>query len=36
MDAILAVARQYGLWVVEDNAQAQGATWQEGITISFG
>lgn len=36
MDAVLAVARRHGLWIVEDNAQAQGATWQGGITGSFG
>ncbi|RZK44361.1 MAG: DegT/DnrJ/EryC1/StrS family aminotransferase [Hymenobacter sp.] len=36
MGPIMAVARRHGLWVVEDNAQSQGATWQGGITGSFG
>ncbi|QKG51620.1 DegT/DnrJ/EryC1/StrS family aminotransferase [Hymenobacter sp. BRD67] len=36
MSAILDVATRYGLWIVEDNAQAQGATWQGQLTGSFG
>lgn len=36
MGPIMEVARRYGLWVVEDNAQAQGATWQGDITGGFG
>jgi len=36
MTVILDTARHYGLWVVEDNAQAQGATWQGQPTGSFG
>ena len=36
MGPIMAVAKTHGLWVVEDNAQSQGATWQGGVTGSFG
>ena len=36
MTAIMAVAGRHGLWVVEDNAQAQGASWQGQPTGSFG
>jgi dTDP-4-amino-4,6-dideoxygalactose transaminase len=36
MAAILAFARRHGLYVVEDNAQAQGATYQGQLTGSFG
>ena len=36
MPEILAFARQHGLWVVEDNAQAQGATFDSQPTGSFG
>jgi dTDP-4-amino-4,6-dideoxygalactose transaminase len=36
MGPIMEVAKAHGLWVVEDNAQSQGATWQGGITGSFG
>jgi dTDP-4-amino-4,6-dideoxygalactose transaminase len=36
MGPILKVARQHGLWVVEDNAQSQGATWDGKVTGSFG
>ena len=36
MDAIIAVASKHGLFVVEDNAQSQGAKFKERITGSFG
>ncbi|TGE23241.1 DegT/DnrJ/EryC1/StrS family aminotransferase [Hymenobacter metallicola] len=36
MDAIMAVAKRHNLYVVEDNAQSQGATYNGGITGSFG
>ena len=36
MGPILAVAQKYGLWVVEDNAQSQGAQWEGRLTGSFG
>ncbi|GAB3637391.1 DegT/DnrJ/EryC1/StrS family aminotransferase [Hymenobacter arcticus] len=36
MSAILDVAAGAGLWILEDNAQAQGATWQGQFTGSFG
>jgi dTDP-4-amino-4,6-dideoxygalactose transaminase len=36
MTAIMALARQYNLMVVEDNAQAHGATWAGQRTGSFG
>lgn len=36
MGPILAVAQKHGLWVVEDNAQAQGAQWEGKVTGSFG
>jgi dTDP-4-amino-4,6-dideoxygalactose transaminase len=36
MDAIGAIAKRYGLDIVEDNAQAQGAYFQNQITGSFG
>ena len=36
MDAIMDIARRHGLWVVEDNAQSQGAAWKGGLTGSFG
>ena len=36
MGPIMEFAKTHGLWVVEDNAQAQGAAWQGGITGSFG
>jgi len=36
MDAILAVAQRHQLWVVEDNAQAQGAAFGGQLTGSFG
>ena len=36
MPEILAFATQHGLWVVEDNAQAQGATLRGQLTGTFG
>jgi len=36
MGPIMAVAERYGLWVVEDNAQAQGAQWEGSLTGGFG
>lgn len=36
MDKILTIAKKYDLLVIEDNAQAQGATWNGKITGSFG
>ncbi|PJJ58979.1 DegT/DnrJ/EryC1/StrS family aminotransferase [Hymenobacter chitinivorans] len=36
MDEIMAIARRHNLYVVEDNAQSQGATYNGGITGSFG
>lgn len=36
MGPIMEVAQRHGLWVVEDNAQAQGAAWQGKLTGSFG
>ncbi len=36
MDALLALASQYGLAVVEDNAQAQGARWDGKPTGGLG
>lgn len=36
MGPIMDLARRHGLWVVEDNAQAQGATWAGRPTGSFG
>jgi dTDP-4-amino-4,6-dideoxygalactose transaminase len=36
MGPILEVAQRHGLWVIEDNAQAQGAAWQGQLTGSFG
>ena len=36
MGPIMDIARKHGLWVVEDNAQAQGAAWDGGFTGSFG
>jgi dTDP-4-amino-4,6-dideoxygalactose transaminase len=36
MPEILAFAHQHGLGVVEDNAQAQGATYEGKLTGSFG
>lgn len=36
MTAVETFAQQHGLWIVEDNAQAQGATWQGQLTGSIG
>lgn len=36
MGPIMAIAQKHGLWVVEDNAQAQGAAWEDQVTGSFG
>ena len=36
MDAIINIAEKHGLYVVEDNAQAHGATYNGKLTGSFG
>lgn len=36
MSAIMSIANKYGLFVIEDNAQAHGATWLGQKTGSFG
>lgn len=36
MGAIEEIARRHGLWIIEDNAQSQGATWLGRPTGSFG
>ncbi len=36
MDAIMSIAQKHNLWVVEDNAQAQGASFNGKLTGSFG
>jgi dTDP-4-amino-4,6-dideoxygalactose transaminase len=36
MQQIMAIAKNHNLWVIEDNAQAQGATYQGQPTGSFG
>lgn len=36
MDAIMAISKKHGLFVVEDNAQSQGATYNNKLTGSFG
>lgn len=36
MDAIMAIADAYNLKVIEDNAQAHGASWKGKLTGSFG
>jgi len=36
MDAIMQIAQKHGLYVIEDNAQSQGATFNEKVTGSFG
>jgi dTDP-4-amino-4,6-dideoxygalactose transaminase len=36
MESIMGIARKHNLFVIEDNAQAQGATYDEKLTGSFG
>ena len=36
MTTIIALAQKYNLFVIEDNAQSQGATWKGHLTGSFG
>jgi dTDP-4-amino-4,6-dideoxygalactose transaminase len=36
MDAIMGIAQKHNLFVIEDNAQAQGASWNGNKTGSFG
>ena len=36
MQTVMAIANRHGLFVVEDNAQAHGATWSGQCTGSFG
>jgi dTDP-4-amino-4,6-dideoxygalactose transaminase len=36
MDAIMMIAKKYNLFVIEDNAQAHGATYDNKLTGSFG
>ncbi|MVN78123.1 hypothetical protein GO988_17480 [Hymenobacter sp. HMF4947] len=36
MSAIQEIASRHGLWMVEDNAQSQGATWEGHLIGSFG
>ncbi|TYZ07047.1 DegT/DnrJ/EryC1/StrS family aminotransferase [Hymenobacter lutimineralis] len=36
MVSLMDIARRHNLWVVEDNAQSQGATYQGQLTGSFG
>ena len=36
MEAIERIATQYQLYIIEDNAQAHGATWNQKITGSWG
>lgn len=36
MEAIMSIAKKYNLFVIEDNAQAQGASFKNKITGSFG
>jgi dTDP-4-amino-4,6-dideoxygalactose transaminase len=36
MDAIMAIAQKHNLYIVEDNAQSQGATFNGRMTGSFG
>ena len=36
MGPIMEVAKKHDLWVVEDNAQAQGAAWEGSLTGTFG
>src|SRR5690606_27019876 len=36
MDAIMSIADKHKLFVIEDNAQAQGAAWNDKLTGSWG
>jgi len=36
MDAIISIAKKHELYIIEDNAQAQGASFNEKLTGSFG
>ena len=36
MTTICTIAKKYGLYVIEDNAQSQGAIWDNQLTGSFG
>ncbi len=36
LDAVLALVREHGLWLIEDNCDALGATWRGRLTGSFG
>ena len=36
MTALLSLSTQHGIFVIEDNAQAQGATWRNQPAGSFG
>ena len=36
MDSIMAIARKYNLYVIEDNAQGIGYTWNGKMSCSFG
>jgi dTDP-4-amino-4,6-dideoxygalactose transaminase len=36
MEAIMAIAKKYNLFVIEDNAQAQGASYKNRLTGSWG
>lgn len=36
MEKIMALAKKYSLYVIEDNAQAQGASFKQQLTGSFG
>jgi dTDP-4-amino-4,6-dideoxygalactose transaminase len=36
MDGIMQIARKHNLFVIEDNAQAHGASWNERLTGSWG
>lgn len=36
MDTIMQIARKHNLWVIEDNAQAQGSSYNNMLTGSFG
>lgn len=36
MDAIMAIAKKHNLYVIEDNAQGIGSTWNNQMSCSFG